>query len=156
MIVEQYNLLSIVVHSGSSLHYGHYYTYLKTESSGIFEWYQANDSSVTKVSFENLISAQNTFKDDTPYIVFYQRMHENLENDREQINIRRHLIDMIEQNNKIFEAEERNRALARSKSAQVNTTDLHKNINYPKDDEDDAGSGGSSGYIQNEGPRSVF
>ena len=147
------------MHSGSSLHYGHYYTYLKNSDNS--QWYQANDSSITKVSFEHLMRTQNSFKDDTPYIVFYERIKEKpLISNNSKLEVRKKLIEMIEQDNQIFEAEEKNRVFAKPMSNQF-IGPMNKNSYSSKDDEDDDKDGDgdysnvSSGG-QNEGPREVF
>ncbi len=153
-------MLSIVVHSGSSLHYGHYYTYLKNFNDQEFQWYLANDSSITKVSFLQLIKTQNSFKDDTPYIIFYERIQDKpLTLNNSMLEVRKNLIEIIEQDNKIFEVEEKNRALNKHMSDQF-IGPLNKNNFSSKDnDDDDEGAGGynnKSSNGQNEGPREVF
>lgn len=151
LIIEKYSLLSIVVHSGSSLHYGHYYTYMRYGNN---DWYLANDSVVTKVSFENLVSTQNTFKDDTPYILFYEKM--SGKEKPSGFEAAKNLIEMVEQDNKIFEIEEKDRQKRATTSSSVNS---NSNVSNDKKDNDDDG-GPSSHYSSNEskndGPRIIF
>jgi len=67
----QYDLSAIVIHSGSSAEYGHYYTYAKDEDGG--EWYNYNDSYVSTSSLPRIISEGKDFKSDTPYLLFFQQ-----------------------------------------------------------------------------------
>ncbi|XP_062545105.1 ubiquitin carboxyl-terminal hydrolase 38 isoform X2 [Armigeres subalbatus] len=62
----QYSLYAAVVHAGTSMDSGHYYTYAQDEPNG---WYKFNDNYVTGCSVEELhaLSSPNT-----PYILFYQ------------------------------------------------------------------------------------
>lgn len=61
-----FDLYAAVVHYGSSVDSGHYYTFAK-DSTG---WYKFNDSSVTKATEESLHLLKPP---ETPYIVFYAR-----------------------------------------------------------------------------------
>lgn len=63
---EQYNLYAAVVHCGSSVDSGHYYTYAKDGD----EWYKFNDCAVIQSSEEELC---NLRPPETPYILFYSR-----------------------------------------------------------------------------------
>ncbi|GET01345.1 ubiquitin carboxyl-terminal hydrolase 38 [Rhizophagus clarus] len=67
----QYDLSAIVIHSGSSAEYGHYYTYAKDEEDG--KWYNYNDSYVNTSSLSRIISEGKDFKSDTPYLLFFQQ-----------------------------------------------------------------------------------
>ncbi|KAJ8924752.1 hypothetical protein NQ315_000905 [Exocentrus adspersus] len=62
----EYELYAVVVHCGSSVDSGHYYTFAKDKS----DWYKFNDSSVTKASSEDLSKLKSP---ETPYILFYGR-----------------------------------------------------------------------------------
>lgn len=62
----QYELYAAVVHCGSSVDSGHYYTFAKDQS----DWYKFNDSSVIKTSFEDLCKLKPP---ETPYVLFYSR-----------------------------------------------------------------------------------
>lgn len=62
-----YELYAGVVHCGSSVDSGHYYTYAKDGQ----DWYKFNDSSVTKSSTAEL---HNLHPPETPYILFYSRV----------------------------------------------------------------------------------
>ncbi|CAG8594044.1 11745_t:CDS:10 [Funneliformis caledonium] len=65
-----YDLSAIVIHSGSSAEYGHYYTYAKDEDG---QWYNYNDSYVSTSSLSRIISEGEDFKSDTPYLLFFQQ-----------------------------------------------------------------------------------
>lgn len=62
----QYELYAAVVHCGSSVDSGHYYTFAKDQS----DWYKFNDSSVIKTSIEDLCKLKPP---ETPYVLFYSR-----------------------------------------------------------------------------------
>ncbi|RIA94965.1 hypothetical protein C1645_525117 [Glomus cerebriforme] len=68
---KQYDLSAIVIHSGSSAEYGHYYTYAKDEEDN--KWYNYNDSYVTTSSLSRIISEGEDFKSDTPYLLFFRQ-----------------------------------------------------------------------------------
>jgi ubiquitin C-terminal hydrolase len=160
LITETYCLHSIVVHSGSSLHYGHYYTYMvcQFDSNETNEnWYLANDSKISKISYESLSSNQNLFKDDTPYLLFYSKLSiSNLTVEQTSLNIEnklniqvqsKRLIEMIEQDNKIFENEEKNRILKSKKTSQNDDKySSTSKIYYSSKDDDDDQSGGGGGF----------
>ncbi|KAF5295483.1 hypothetical protein FQR65_LT10471 [Abscondita terminalis] len=61
-----YELYAAVVHVGSSLDSGHYYTYARNGE----EWYKFNDCVVTRTTAEELCSVRPP---ETPYILFYSR-----------------------------------------------------------------------------------
>ncbi|CAI2185350.1 15485_t:CDS:10 [Funneliformis geosporum] len=65
-----YDLSAIVIHSGSSAEYGHYYTYAKDEDG---QWYNYNDNYVSSSSLQKIISEGEDFKSDTPYLLFFQQ-----------------------------------------------------------------------------------
>ncbi|KAL1518031.1 hypothetical protein ABEB36_001717 [Hypothenemus hampei] len=64
-----YDLYAAVVHHGSSVDSGHYYTFAKDSS----QWYKFNDSSVNKSSEDSLHQLKPP---ESPYILFYSK--ENL------------------------------------------------------------------------------
>lgn len=64
---DQYKLYAAVVHCGSSVDSGHYYTYAKDSE----EWYKFNDCAVIQSSEEELC---NLRPPETPYILFYSRL----------------------------------------------------------------------------------
>uniref|UniRef100_A0A7S3LR14 ubiquitinyl hydrolase 1 n=1 Tax=Aplanochytrium stocchinoi TaxID=215587 RepID=A0A7S3LR14_9STRA len=59
--VTEADLYGVVVHSGHSKKYGHYYCYIKIGA----EWYRFNDSTVTKTTWEDV-------KKEEAYILFYE------------------------------------------------------------------------------------
>eukprot|EP01016_Furgasonia_blochmanni_P039207 TRINITY_DN4841_c0_g1_i1.p1 TRINITY_DN4841_c0_g1~~TRINITY_DN4841_c0_g1_i1.p1 ORF type:complete len:409 (-),score=37.11 TRINITY_DN4841_c0_g1_i1:208-1434(-) len=67
-----YSLYAIVIHSGVSPNGGHYYTYARSLFEP-HEWYQFNDSYVTRITNFNLREALAGKELDTPYVLFYQR-----------------------------------------------------------------------------------
>lgn len=62
-----YELYAAVVHCGSSVDSGHYYSYAKDGQA----WYNFNDSCVTKCVNADL---HNLVPPETPYILFYSRV----------------------------------------------------------------------------------
>lgn len=66
--IVRYSLYAAVVHAGTSMDSGHYYTYAQDEPDC---WYKFNDNYVTKCSVDELhaLSSPNT-----PYILFYQML----------------------------------------------------------------------------------
>ncbi|XP_055540357.1 ubiquitin carboxyl-terminal hydrolase 38 isoform X2 [Wyeomyia smithii] len=67
--VMQYVLYAAVVHAGTSMDSGHYYTYAQDKSDC---WYKFNDNFVTKCSADELHSLSSP---NTPYILFYQMQY---------------------------------------------------------------------------------
>ncbi|KAB0796670.1 hypothetical protein PPYR_10731 [Photinus pyralis] len=62
-----YELYAAVVHVGSNLDSGHYYTYAR----GSEDWYKFNDCIVTPATAEELCTVRPP---ETPYILFYSRL----------------------------------------------------------------------------------
>ncbi|EDS32429.1 ubiquitin carboxyl-terminal hydrolase 38 [Culex quinquefasciatus] len=64
--IVRYSLYAAVVHAGTSMDSGHYYTYAQDKPDC---WYKFNDNFVTKVSVDELHTLASP---NTPYILFYQ------------------------------------------------------------------------------------
>lgn len=62
-----YELYAVVVHCGSSVDSGHYYTYAKDNSV----WFKFNDNFVSSSNFSEF---SNLIPPETPYILFYSRV----------------------------------------------------------------------------------
>jgi ubiquitin C-terminal hydrolase len=69
---NQYELFSIVIHSGTAMG-GHYYAYIKSFEDN--KWYNFNDSSVCEIEIEELpkIFGSGTYSSPTGYVLMYQR-----------------------------------------------------------------------------------
>ena len=99
---------------------------------------------------------QNLFKDDTPYLLFYSKLSspnltgQTLINENNKSNIQVHskkLIEIIEQDNKVFENEEKNRLLKSKKTSQNDDKySAMSKIYYSSKDDDDDQSGGGGGF----------
>ena len=177
LITERYSILSIVVHSGSSLHYGHYYSYITNSLNELstqndnekLEWLLANDSQISETSFESLISNLDLFKDDTPYVLFYKRIEDkqegnnlaeglsqqatDLNQEQEQpvgISIKnKKLTDIIQQDNQIYLLEEKNRLINKKKNKNTSSySSKNKKSNSSKDDDDDDDQSGPRSSTQ--------
>jgi len=66
-----YELHCIVVHSGYSSEGGHYYSWVKEKTGS---WLVKNDSRVTSITWSQIKHQATTLSRDTPYLLFYQRM----------------------------------------------------------------------------------
>lgn len=84
---EQYNLYAAVVHCGSSVDSGHYYTYAKDGE----DWYKFNDCAVIQSSEEELC---NLRPPETPYILFYSRYCANLNVRKLHLVVKCYIIDL--------------------------------------------------------------
>lgn len=135
VVVEKYTCIAIVVHSGSSIHHGHYYSYIRntinlTEDSKSLnepnnsDWFLANDSQMSQTSFKSLISNLDLFKNDTPYVLFYTRCSNMSERDQIQVKNTR-LIDVVDQDNRVYDVEEKTRLLKRKKTEKTAENDYN-------------------------------
>jgi ubiquitin carboxyl-terminal hydrolase 35/38 len=121
--LAKYCLVSIIVHTGYTLHGGHYYVYareikpstsIKTsdEVDDYFaddEWILLNDDTVTLSSYEALIENCAQYTSATPYVLFYKRVDEQrMELLKQTRAIRMHdsLLSRIDEDNKIYRCEQ--------------------------------------------------
>ena len=68
---RNYELIAISTHIGRSGISGHYIAYCKNLSKDDQNWYEFNDSSVSKVKFEDI-------KENSPYILIFKREDNNI------------------------------------------------------------------------------
>jgi len=68
---KEYVLYAVIMHSGGSTEYGHYYTYARHGSNTDSEWNRYNDSSVDTSSFSSFSAITKRFSKDVAYILFY-------------------------------------------------------------------------------------
>jgi ubiquitin carboxyl-terminal hydrolase 36/42 len=64
-----YELYSVIIHSGISVHAGHYYSYVRSSDG----WYYCNDEKIQKISDERRVMKQNA------YMLFYRKVFRNEE-----------------------------------------------------------------------------
>lgn len=64
----QYKLCSMLIHKGSSIDSGHYYSFVRTSNN---DWYIFNDHSVTKADRHNVLNQK-------PYLLFYEKLIERV------------------------------------------------------------------------------
>lgn len=70
--VVTYQLYAAVIHSGYSMDYGHYFTYARDFKE---TWFKFNDSLVFKTTLDDFFRLEPP---DTPYILFYERINNNI------------------------------------------------------------------------------
>lgn len=119
-ILIKYCLVLVIVHTGYTLHGGHYYVYArevkplhsKTNVDGLEdyfandEWFLLNDDLVTLSSYEAMIENCAQYTSATPYILFYKRVdQQRLEQAERTKTIRVHesLLRQIEEDNLLYE-----------------------------------------------------
>ena len=121
-VLTKYCLVLIIVHTGYTLHGGHYYVYAReikpsvskmnnNEQEDYFandEWFLLNDDIVQMSSYEAMIENCAQYTSATPYILFYRRVDEQriLAMDRtKQIRVHNSLIEQIHEDNMNYERE---------------------------------------------------
>ena len=64
---HDFELRSVVCHTGTTTRSGHYYTFSKNEEG---QWFEMNDATVTRVNFPTVTSAGRLV-----YILVFSKMH---------------------------------------------------------------------------------
>ncbi len=122
-ILIKYCLVLIIVHTGYTLHGGHYYVYAREIKSSLSninineqedyfsndEWFLLNDDLVTLSSYEAMIENCAQYSSATPYILFYKRIDEQRIEEIErtkQIHVHESLMKQIHEDNMIYEREQ--------------------------------------------------
>ena len=103
------------------------------------------------------MSDLNLFKNDTPYVLFYQRLGSTLS--QLELNIDKKLVELIEQDNRLFEFEERTKKIQSSKysqSSRLNGGGSWPAKKEPDDDNNPDPSSYASQQSNSEGPRAIF
>ncbi|RZB38695.1 ubiquitin carboxyl-terminal hydrolase 35 [Asbolus verrucosus] len=100
----QYELYAAVVHCGSSVDSGHYYTFAKDGE----EWFKFNDCSVMRTMSEELCSLKPP---ETPYILFYSRQDFSEPETLPRTVLSQRLQSLISKDLSEFEVEKRKRPL---------------------------------------------
>ncbi|KAF2071549.1 hypothetical protein CYY_007148 [Polysphondylium violaceum] len=70
---NHYKLYAVIMHSGQSIHHGHYFTYARPSASKQNDWCLFNDSMVQLSDTNSFKSISNRFQTDVPYILFYSK-----------------------------------------------------------------------------------
>ena len=181
-----YRLISICIHSGSSLHHGHYYSYIIDHDDRQIQndvankpWLLANDEQLSPISYENLIQNLNKFKTDTPYLLVYEKITKAtsvaaVSTDGEsslslgefnQNNIlNKTIVDLIGKDNKLHEKEYEQAKLKHGKNKNNNASSssiIYSNYRNNDDSDDGSGSNEPPDYCNNnshmnDGPNFVF
>jgi len=79
VIEVEYDLYSVIMHSGSSLEFGHYYGFFRDWSDAFdsdVSWYRISDESVYSVSnstVSTFLTSHYNASTDLPYLLFYRR-----------------------------------------------------------------------------------
>jgi hypothetical protein len=122
-ILTKYCLVLVIVHTGYTLHGGHYYVYAREikpslsktntdEQEDYFsndEWFLLNDDLVTLSSYEAMIENCAQYTSATPYVLIYKRIDEQRIEEMErtkQIHVHESLIHQIHEDNMIYEREQ--------------------------------------------------
>jgi ubiquitin C-terminal hydrolase len=93
--VEDYQLVSCIVHNGSSLRSGHYYLTFKNNEN---KWVMIDDKK------SSVYDINNVSKSSTPYIYFYKKKHSNKDNNI-QISIPENIVKIIRDDNAAYSTE---------------------------------------------------
>ena len=182
-VSETYSMCAMVVHSGASLHYGHYYSYVTHSEQDKCEWLLANDSQISETTFESLLANLKLFKDDTPYVLFYKRVHVDessvsqmevdgsvaLPQPAPDVGISVHnqkLVETIQQDNQMCELEERARLVKKQSKKAASEASLGKygTRSPQRKDDDDSDENSRLSHMdslynnaqQDTGPRVIF
>lgn len=110
----QYELYAAVVHCGSSVDSGHYYTFAKDGD----EWFKFNDCSVMRTMSEELCSLKPP---ETPYILFYSRQDCADPETLPRTVLSQRLQLLINNDHTEFELEKRRRPLKAISNAKLNS-----------------------------------
>lgn len=119
-ILTKYCLVLIIVHTGYTLHGGHYYVYAREvkpslattnvdEPEDYFandEWFLLNDDLVTLSSYEAMIENCAQYTSATPYILFYKRIDQQQLEQAERtkaIQVHESLLRQIEEDNLLYD-----------------------------------------------------
>ena len=163
-----YRLISICIHSGSSLHHGHYYSYIidHDDCQSQNPWLLANDEQVSLISYENLTQNLNKFKTDTPYLLVYEKISNVVAFNNEsssmiisemnQNNIlNKTIVDLIGKDNKLHEKEFEQAKLKTGKNKNSSSS-IYSNYRNNDDNNDEPPDFCNNNSHINDGPRFVF
>jgi len=120
-ILIHYCLVLVIVHTGYTLHSGHYYVYAREIQSSTNnrtshdddflndEWFLLNDDFVQLSSYESMIENCAQYTSATPYILFYKRIDQQRIDEMEKnkdIHVHESLIRKIQEENLNCEREQ--------------------------------------------------
>ena len=103
-----YDLYAIIIHSGVTAHSGHYYTIAKDDinSNERVSWKSYNDSMVSDVDEDFILTISKKMKYDTPYILFFKKREQNYSfsfNVNHNIEAKADISELMETDSKISE-----------------------------------------------------
>ena len=122
-VLTKYCLVLVIVHTGYTLHGGHYYVYAREvkplltpvnpdDADDYFsndEWFLLNDDLVVLSSYEALIENCAQYTSATPYVLIYKRVdQQRIEAMKQASPLRVHdsLIEQIDEDNRIYRREQ--------------------------------------------------
>ncbi|KAM4699405.1 ubiquitin carboxyl-terminal hydrolase 35 [Discoglossus pictus] len=166
--VDQYDLCTVIVHSGLSSESGHYYCYARNcmdkdsqrKSASVkkvssdkhldldIQWYLFNDSRVSFSSFESVKNVTSFFPKDTAYVLFYKH-RQSVENSeggssmlKGDLSLNKELMEAIAKDNiKYLQEQEKE---ARNRAAYISPLPMSPLWwkDFDKDNDDEGSSGG--------------
>ena len=137
----RFKLYGIIIHSGYSTDSGHYYTYIRDESSSSDDWFKFDDSTVSRSNFNEFNSKKSPSA--TAYVLLYQRcsvmneVNDDIEEEEESFELRSDLQACVDKDNRKFIHEKET-----FKYANIFSNNSKK---FDKDDDDPKGGGGGGG-----------
>jgi ubiquitin carboxyl-terminal hydrolase 35/38 len=159
-----YRLISICIHSGTSLHHGHYYSYIidHDDNQSQKPWLLANDEQLSLITYENLIQNLNKFKTDTPYLLVYEKISNLVTFNEPSIGINENnilnktIVDLIGNDNKLHEKEYEQAKLKNSKNKNSSSAQIYSNYRNNDDNNDEPPDFCNNNSHMNDGPKFVF
>lgn len=113
---KEYELYAAVVHCGSSVDSGHYYTFARDNT----DWYKFNDCSVLQTKAEELHGLRPP---ETPYILFYRSLDSSEPEPVQKHELSSRLLALLQKDSTEFQAEKNRRQLKLTTTNRFNKKD---------------------------------